>query len=196
FDTGVPLCWTPGLGVSGPTATDPPPQFANLPGCGSNPYPGRELVCPRDGYGVGAMAFTVQGGDGKSSWANDRVGRPPATTSDVPGRAMFGGYVIVPRLCTATVTLDYYVPNVVAPIAADVPKTASPYSLVVDRQGGTFYPMTLTINPSPKMASAGAKPMQYHLTVDTARAITYGKADALTLAELFGMGRLSGLLGA
>ncbi len=109
FDTGAPLCWAPGPGGGAK-----PARFAGVPDCGADPYPSRSLACPRGAYGPGPMAYTVFGGDGKTPWVLDRTGGPTSTATDVPGRQMWGGYVVVPRYCTATMTLDYYVPNVAA----------------------------------------------------------------------------------
>jgi hypothetical protein len=50
-------------------------------------------------------------------WVLDTVGPPTNTTSDLPNRAMYGGYVIIPQFCTATISLRYYVPNIVHPEA-------------------------------------------------------------------------------
>lgn len=52
---------------------------------------------------------------------------------------MFGGWVIVPKNCTMTVTVSWYVP----------PTSSNPYSLQVQRQAGTFPELDLTILPTP-----------------------------------------------
>jgi hypothetical protein len=43
----------------------------------------------------------------------DTLGQPPNRVSDLPGRAMWGGYVVIPAACTATIQLRWYVPDVV-----------------------------------------------------------------------------------
>jgi hypothetical protein len=43
----------------------------------------------------------------------DKVGGPTQTTSDVPGMALWGGFVVIPPFCTANLTLTWYVPGVV-----------------------------------------------------------------------------------
>jgi hypothetical protein len=43
----------------------------------------------------------------------DTLGPPPNKASDLPGRAMWGGYVIIPTACAATIHLRWYVPGVV-----------------------------------------------------------------------------------
>jgi hypothetical protein len=196
FDTGVPLCWAPGPGIQpNPDGTiTKPVRFASVPDCPAVPYTSRALVCPAGQYGPGTMASSVFGSDGKTSWVLDRVGAPTATTTDVQGRAMWGGYVVVPRSCKATVTLDYYVPNVVAP-SQTVPGVASPYSMLIQRQGGTFYGVTVTIHPSPKMAAAGMREMTYNATISDSTGFTFGKPSPMSAAQLLGFGALTDLVG-
>jgi hypothetical protein len=107
FDSGQPYCWTPPS--TAPTMTNP---FPTVPDCPPDPYSSNELVCPAGGYSPGAMATT-----GGVPWVLDTVGPPTNTTSDLPNRAMYGGYVIIPQSCTATISLRYYVPNIVHPEA-------------------------------------------------------------------------------
>jgi hypothetical protein len=52
---------------------------------------------------------------------------------------MFGGWVVVPKNCTMTVTLSWYVP----------PMSTHAYDLLVQRQAGTFPALSLTILPTP-----------------------------------------------
>jgi len=196
FDTGVPLCWAPGPGIqTNPDGTlTRPDRFANVPNCPAVPYTARALVCPPGQYGPGTMSSTVFGSDGKTSWVLDRIGAPTATQSDVAGRAMWGGYVVVPRYCAATVTLDYYVPNVVAP-STNVPSAASPYSMLLQRQGGTFYNVNVKIHPSAKMAASGMRDMTYTATVGDSTGFTYGKTGSMSAAQLLGFGALTDLVG-
>jgi hypothetical protein len=109
FDSGQPYCWTPPSYA--PTMTKPD-QFAAVPDCPPYPYSDGELVCQPGGYSPGSMATT-----GGIPWVLDTVGPPTNTTSDIPNRAMYGGYVIIPQFCTATISLRYYVPNIVHPEA-------------------------------------------------------------------------------
>jgi hypothetical protein len=67
----------------------------------------------------------------------DTVGKPTNLQSDEPGRAMFGGYVVIPKNCTATVTLSWSVP----PIAS-----MEDYQLLIQRQAGTFPEYHLTVS--------------------------------------------------
>jgi len=116
WDSGQPMCWTPYPGYG----TKEPAIFKGIPLCDANPYPQGELVCPSGGYGPGPQApnnptqANPIPSDGYTPWALDQLGAPPNTTSDLPGRAMYAGYVVVPDYCTATVTLSWYVPNVAA----------------------------------------------------------------------------------
>lgn len=52
---------------------------------------------------------------------------------------MFGGWVVMPKNCTMTVTVSWYVP----------PRGTTPYSLLVQRQAGIFPELDLTILPTP-----------------------------------------------
>ncbi len=69
----------------------------------------------------------------------DTVGPPTNMSSDVPGRAMYGGWVVIPKNCTMTVTLSWYVP----------PQGTAPYALLIQRQAGTFPELDLTVLPTP-----------------------------------------------
>jgi hypothetical protein len=67
----------------------------------------------------------------------DKLGPPTNLVSDEPGRAMFGGYVVIPKNCTMTVAISWYVP----------PLSTAPYSLLIQRQAGTWPDINLTILP-------------------------------------------------
>ncbi|HEX9069233.1 MAG TPA: DUF4012 domain-containing protein [Ktedonobacterales bacterium] len=108
FDSANPLCWV--APPWDPSATKPA-KYADVPDCDPNPYPDGELKCPTGGYGPGDSSV---GGYGVPQ-ALDTLGPPTATTSDLPGRGMFGGWVTIPNGCTATLTLRWYVPNIVHP---------------------------------------------------------------------------------
>jgi hypothetical protein len=175
FDTGTPLCWTPP--PDQPKATEPK-LFAGVPACPANPYPAGELVCPAGYYGPGNQAPSVFGSDGKTPWALDVLGSPPETTSDLPGRAMWGGYVVIPPYCTATLTLSWYVPGVAAP-AQGIPSSDAPYTLLVQRQSGTDDEVQLTIHPAPGIAAQGRTVDQFDVTLDRNLAFTLGKRTPL-----------------
>lgn len=100
-------------------------------------YPGDELICPAGQYQPGASPPSLTGSDGGSWQPLQTLSGPTNTTSDEPGRAMYGGWVIVPKNCTMTVTLSWYVP----------PMSQHGYALFVQRQAGTFPELDLSILP-------------------------------------------------
>ncbi len=123
FDTGIPLCG------------------AFYPACApTDVYPNHELLCPTGQSQPGAAAPSLSDENGGRWHPLDTVGPPTSFQSDEPGRAMFGGWVIVPKNCTMTVTLSWYVPPA---------GHTTPYTLLVQRQAGTFPELDLTILPSP-----------------------------------------------
>lgn len=123
FDTGTPLCG------------------AFLAACPqSDVYPKHELQCTPGQYQPGAAAPSISDGDGGHWHPLDTVGPPTNFQSDESGRAMFGGWVAVPKNCTMTVTLSWYVPPT---------GHTAPYTLLVQRQAGTFPELDLTILPTP-----------------------------------------------
>jgi hypothetical protein len=121
FDTGVPLCGG---------------QYAQCSPTGV--YPQDQLVCPTGLYQPGAQAPTITDPDGGRWHPLDTIGPPTNLNSDEPGRAMFGGWVVVPKNCTMTVTLSWYVP----PLAKN-------YTLQVQKQAGMFPELDLTLQPTP-----------------------------------------------
>jgi len=122
FDSGKPLCGGP---------------YAACPVNGA--YPHDELVCPTGQYEPGAAAPSDIDPSGGAFLPLDTIGPPTSRNSDEPGRAMFGGWVVVPKNCTMTVTLSWYVP----------PMGTHAYDLLVQRQAGTFPALSLTILPTP-----------------------------------------------
>ncbi|HET8845109.1 MAG TPA: hypothetical protein VFN35_26780, partial [Ktedonobacteraceae bacterium] len=97
-----------------------------------------ELVCPSGQYQPGTSPPSLSGSDGATFEPLQTLGGPTNTSSDEPGRAMYGGWVIVPKNCTMNVTLSWYVP----------PLSNQAYSVLVQRQAGTFSDLDLTILPS------------------------------------------------
>lgn len=122
FDTGQPLC-------GGYYSTCP----------SQNVYKGNELVCPSGLYEPGAAAPSPIDPNGANYLPLDKLGGPTNTSSDTPGRAMFAGYAVIPKNCTLTLTLSWYVPLT----------GHSPYDLLVQRQAATFPELNLTILPTP-----------------------------------------------
>jgi hypothetical protein len=126
FDTGVPLCGGTYVAC---------PQY--------DVYPKDELLCPAGQFQPGAAAPSITDPNGGNWHPLDTVGPATSTTSDEPGRAMFAGLVVVPKNCTMTVTLSWYVPAM----------GQHPYSLLIQRQAGTFPEASVTILPAPGACS-------------------------------------------
>lgn len=121
FDTGMPSCG----GALAP--------------CPSNgPYPRQELICPEGRYQAGAATTMLNDPYVRRYHPLDRVGAPTNFVSDEPGRAMFAGWVVVPKNCTMTVMLSWYVPAL----------GHAPYTLLIQRQSSTFPALDLTILPT------------------------------------------------
>jgi hypothetical protein len=120
FDNGQPLCGGP----LGPCASD-------------NVYPHGELVCPSGQYDAGYAASMLNDPYTEQDHPLDSVGKPTNLQSDESGRAMFGGYVVIPKNCTATVTLSWSVPPITS---------MEGYQLLIQRQAGTFPEYHLTVS--------------------------------------------------
>jgi hypothetical protein len=152
-----------------PNPPNPPPpgptsKYAGLPHCSYyNPYPEGGLVCPAGGWAEGRpYSFDYFDTDELTPWPLDDLSGPTNKTSDEPGMAMWGGWVFIPPQCTATITLSWYVPNVAAP-GKTIAAGHSPYSLLVQRQSGTFNALDVTIIPAPQAAGVQGKD-QLHVT--------------------------------
>ncbi|HEY7124870.1 MAG TPA: DUF4012 domain-containing protein [Ktedonobacterales bacterium] len=99
------------------------------------------------------------------------LGPPTNTTSDEPGLAMWGGLVIVEPSQVVTITLRWYTPHV-APPATSVEAGQSPYTLLVQRQSGTFNTLEVRVIPSSKAASTqGSQPASFNGTQSTNQVI-------------------------
>ncbi len=167
FDTGKPLCGpgapggtggTPGgdTGGTGGTPGGTGPGNGNggvPPGCEqyATMFPGNERYCPDGNYSLGQNAYVP--GKGFTSWPIDGVGAPTELSSDMPGRAMWGGLTVTPKNCISYITLSWYVPNTVRHSAGQ-----SPYSLLVQKQGGYIPTVQISIDAS---AIKGLKPYNY-----------------------------------
>ncbi len=127
FDTTIPLC---GAG------------FGSCPRYDA--YGNGDLLCPAGQFEPGAATTMLNDPNVGSNHPLDTVGPPTNFTSDVPGRAMFGGWVVIPKNCTMTVTLSWYVP----------PPGHGRYSLLVQRQSATFPELDLTVLPAPGACAA------------------------------------------
>jgi hypothetical protein len=148
-----------------------------MPHCPADPYPNGELVCPDGNYNPGPRTNTRLG--------NDRdpplyaPGGPTSTTSDVPGRTMWAGNVMVPMGCTATITLSWYVPGVASTSSSPVAAGSAPYALLVQREGGTFYGLQVILHPASKVQAEGTKTVRYTVTSSTDYTFTFGQPPQL-----------------
>ncbi|MBE3561149.1 MAG: DUF4012 domain-containing protein, partial [Ktedonobacteraceae bacterium] len=131
FDSGVPLCGGP---------FQPCPQY--------DVYGDGTLLCPRGLTSAGYAAEMLNDPYIHSLHPINKVGGPTSTRSDEPGRHMFAGWVIIPKNCTATVTLSWYIP----------PAGQQDYALLVQRQSSTYPELDLTILPPPSQCAAYATP--------------------------------------
>lgn len=141
--------------------------------CPSNPYPG-SLTCPAGSFRAlytWSRTNTLLGGAGDPPLMT--LGGPTATTSDVPNLTMWGGNLVVPLGCTATLTLSWYVPNV-APVAGAATSGATPYTDLVQRQGGTEYEAKVILHPAPHVAAEGTKTVSYDVPLSTDLRFTFG----------------------
>jgi hypothetical protein len=116
---------------------------AGFPSCQPDVFGDGTLLCPPN-VDAGAGVSILGDPYGLGSHPVDQVGPPPNTDSDMPGRAMYGGWINLPKNCTINVGLSWYVP----------PSPANhPYSLMFQRQSSTFPDLDLTILPTPSNCS-------------------------------------------
>jgi len=138
-----------GKSPPGITGSQPVPcaQFATS-------FPSSARYCPNGNYSLGLR------GPG-SYWPNDSLGAPTELTTDLPGRAMWGGLTLTPKNCISTITLQWYVPNAI--------KHASGqpfYAILVQKQGGYIPTVQITIDTS---AIPGLKPFNFQGDIDADR---------------------------
>ncbi len=104
-------------------------------------FPDNGRYCPNGNYSLGQSGYVFY--NSFSNWPVDSLGGPTALTSDLPGRAMWGGLTLTPKNCTSTITLQWYVPHEVKHIPGQ-----SPYSILVQKQGGYIPTVQITIDTS------------------------------------------------
>jgi len=111
-------------------------------------FPSNARYCPNGNYSLGLRGLGL--GD---YWPVDSLGPPTELSSDLPGRAMWGGLTLTPKNCISTISLQWYVPNAIKHIHGQ-----SPYSILVQKQGGYIPTVQLTIDTS---AIKGLKPFSF-----------------------------------
>lgn len=102
--------------------------------CGSNSISSSARYCPDGNYNLGDRYVGVP-------WKVGSLGPPTAQTSDLPGRAMWGGLTETPKNCTSYIKLSWYVPHAVKNKVGQ-----SPYTLLVQKQGGYIPTVEITID--------------------------------------------------
>lgn len=176
FDTGQPVCWI--APPSNPTEQKPA-QFASLATCNTGPgfFPDGSLSCPQGYWGPGPRAPDAFGSDGHTDWPVENTGWPTNLTSDVPGLAMYGGFVVVPNLCTARITLTYYVPNVALP-SSEVARNRPAYTLIVEHQVSTAIPLTVNVQLDTSVAGIQNRPIHFQGPLSTDLTLTIPRVSA------------------
>jgi len=146
FDSGKALCTvkSPPSGTKGTGGQTPPPP---VNGTGTTPPTGDQCAqyassfqsaryCPNGNYSLGLRGLG-------STWPVDSLGGPTELTTDLPGRAMWGGLTLTPKNCISTITIQWYVPNAIKHIAG-----RSSYSIFVQKQGGYIPTVQVTVDTS------------------------------------------------
>ncbi len=149
FDTGKPLC-KPNTANSPPGGqgdTGPTKDCSQY----NKSFPSSARYCPSGNYSLGARGYTLN--NSKGLWVIDSLGAPTALTSDLPGRAMFGGLTETPKNCISTITVSWYVPHAVKHVAGQ-----APYSILVQKQGGYVPAVEIEVDTS---AIKGLKPFSF-----------------------------------
>lgn len=139
FDSGHPVC-------SRPTPS----------GCGSASFTDSRY-CPNGNYSLGVEWSTTP-------WPVDSLGPPTEMTSDLPGRAMWGGWTLTPKNCISYITLSWSVPHAVQEVHGQ-----PSYSILVQKQSGVIPTIELSIDAS---AVKGLKPFQFKGDINTDRSFT------------------------
>ena len=156
FDSGKPICITrTNSGGTNGTGTKPPTRDKCTQYASS--YPSSVRYCPSGNYSLGANGT---GGN----WPVDSLGGPTELTSDLAGRAMWGGLTLTPKNCISTITLQWYVPNAVRHIN-DHPA----YSILVQKQGGYIPTIQISFDTS---AITGLKPLDFQGDINADKLFT------------------------
>lgn len=138
FDTGRPLC------SPAPTKVPAPPKPGDKPtpvptGCAqyNTSFPSNARSCPSGNYSLG-----LRGGL-NTSWVIDSLGAPTELTSDLPGRAMWGGLTETPKNCTSYISLSWYIPHALQKVNGQ-----PSYTILVQKQSGYSPTIELSIDTS------------------------------------------------
>jgi hypothetical protein len=139
FDTGQVLC-NPATSSCG--------QY-------NSSFPGNERYCPDGNYSLGIEWATTR-------WPIDSLGPPTEMKTDLPGRAMWGGWTLTPKNCISYITLSWVVPHAVQQVNGQ-----PTYTILIQKQSGVTPTLELTIDAS---AIKGLKTFQFKGDVTTDKA--------------------------
>jgi hypothetical protein len=176
-----PLCYLAKPAKDGKLPNPKPPPGGGTP----IPYypanapcqPAQSAVCSTGLFVPTQAPFSVGDTEGSSTDHIDQIGRPNNFTSDIPGRAMFGGLVVVPAFCEGAIVLQWYVPHVAGTSAHD----NLPYTLIEQRQSGADVELMLHIAPA-----AGTKATPIDKTIaaaDSGAATSFDRDLTFTLTK-------------
>jgi hypothetical protein len=167
FDSGKPLCKPTASGKGSGTGNGSGTDTGSGTGSGTGTttgcsqyntsFPDSARYCPNGDYRLGDRFTNL-------AWPIDSLGPPTQMTSDLPGRAMWGGLTETPKNCITTITVSYYVPHAVRHVAGQ-----PVYSLLVQKQGGYIPTVDITIDTS---AIKGLKPYHYNGKLSADKLIT------------------------
>ena len=139
FDSGHTVCSRPGPSGCGGVSSS------------STRY------CPNGNYSLGIEWA-------KTPWPVDSLGPPTELTSDLPGRAMWGGLTLTPKNCISYITLSWSVPHAVQKVHGQ-----PSYSILVQKQSGVTPTIELSIDAS---AIKGLKSFQFKGDINADKAFT------------------------
>lgn len=135
-------------------------QTHTVPLCSGQCTPKQAPVCqatstnPHGIFDPGAIPYSFprlegSGRDSRGNFYTDAIAGPTDFTSDVQGRTLFGGLIVIPSHCTATVTLSWTVTHAFTP--------GSPYTFIMQRQSDTNNAVSLAIVPGKGMRFAAVQ---------------------------------------
>ena len=165
FDSGKALCTakSPTSNTGGQTTPPPVNGTGTTPPTGgqcaqyASSFPSNARYCPNGNYSLGLRGLG-------STWPVDSLGGPTELTTDLPGRAMWGGLTLTPKNCISTITIQWYVPNAVKHVSGQ-----PSYSILVQKQGGYIPTVQITVDTS---AVPGLKPLNFQSDIVADRLLT------------------------
>ena len=161
FDTGHALCTPKGTSNIPPGTGKPPPNSSNCSQYNTM-FPSAARYCPNNDYALGERGYIA--GKGYTLWPYDALGGPTELTSDLPGRAMWGGLTETPKNCISYITLSWYVPHAVKKVHGQ-----PTYTILFQKQSGLSPTLILNINAA---AIRGLKSFSYNHTINSDRQFT------------------------